>query len=92
MLGRVGQREVDRTLGSSLLRHSYLSHKYAKVDADKKFTYVKFADDAPQVGEWVVAIGNPFGLGGSVTAGIVSARGRISVQVLTMISSRSTPL
>ncbi|WP_346898445.1 Do family serine endopeptidase [uncultured Roseibium sp.] len=47
-----------------------------KVDSDKKFTYVKFADDAPQVGEWVVAIGNPFGLGGSVTAGIVSARGR----------------
>lgn len=47
-----------------------------KVDADKTFTYVKFADDAPQVGEWVVAIGNPFGLGGSVTAGIVSARGR----------------
>lgn len=47
-----------------------------KVDADKEFTYVKFADDAPHVGEWVVAIGNPFGLGGSVTAGIVSARGR----------------
>ncbi|WP_417667295.1 Do family serine endopeptidase [Roseibium sp.] len=47
-----------------------------KVDADKEFTYVKFAEDAPNVGEWVVAIGNPFGLGGSVTAGIVSARGR----------------
>ncbi|MEP4031397.1 Do family serine endopeptidase [Roseibium polysiphoniae] len=47
-----------------------------KVDADHEFTYVKFADDAPHVGEWVVAIGNPFGLGGSVTAGIVSARGR----------------
>ncbi|WP_417684599.1 Do family serine endopeptidase [Roseibium sp.] len=47
-----------------------------KVDADKEFTYVKFADSAPNVGEWVVAIGNPFGLGGSVTAGIVSARGR----------------
>ncbi|MEP0235117.1 Do family serine endopeptidase [Roseibium sp.] len=47
-----------------------------KVDADREFTYVKFADDAPHVGEWVVAIGNPFGLGGSVTAGIVSARGR----------------
>ncbi|MCA1297534.1 Do family serine endopeptidase [Stappia indica] len=47
-----------------------------KVDADTKFTYVEFADDAPEVGEWVVAVGNPFGLGGSVTAGIVSARGR----------------
>ncbi len=47
-----------------------------KVEADTKFTYVDFADDAPEVGEWTVAIGNPFGLGGSVTAGIVSARGR----------------
>ncbi len=47
-----------------------------KVDADREFTYVQFANDAPHVGEWVVAIGNPFGLGGSVTAGIVSARGR----------------
>ncbi|MCO6389490.1 Do family serine endopeptidase [Aliihoeflea aestuarii] len=49
-----------------------------KVDeADHDFTYVSFADDsAVRVGEWVVAVGNPFGLGGSVTAGIVSARGR----------------
>ena len=48
-----------------------------KVDSDRKFTYVSFADDSKiRVGDWVVAVGNPFGLGGTVTAGIVSARGR----------------
>jgi len=49
-----------------------------KVDApNTKFTYVKFADDEKvRVGDWVVAVGNPFGLGGTVTAGIISARGR----------------
>ncbi|MEA3535528.1 Do family serine endopeptidase [Rhizobium sp. CC-YZS058] len=48
-----------------------------KVDAKRKFTYVSFADDSKvRVGDWVVAVGNPFGLGGTVTAGIVSARGR----------------
>lgn len=48
-----------------------------KVDADRDFTYVEFADDdSVRVGDWVVAVGNPFGLGGTVTAGIVSARGR----------------
>ncbi|MFZ2099804.1 MAG: DegQ family serine endoprotease [Oricola sp.] len=48
-----------------------------KVDTDNELTYVQFADDAKvRVGDWVVAVGNPFGLGGTVTAGIVSARGR----------------
>jgi serine protease Do len=40
------------------------------------FPYVTFATHTPRVGDWVIAVGNPFGLGGTVTAGIVSARGR----------------
>ena len=48
-----------------------------KVEADHKLPAVAFGDsDTERVGDWVLAIGNPFGLGGSVTAGIVSARGR----------------
>ncbi|MBI1180124.1 MAG: Do family serine endopeptidase [Alphaproteobacteria bacterium] len=45
-----------------------------KVKADKPLPAVKFGDsDKMRVGEWVIAVGNPFGLGGTVTAGIVSA-------------------
>jgi len=47
-----------------------------KVDENREFTYVKFDEDDIRVGEWVVAVGNPFGLGGTVTAGIVSAHNR----------------
>ena len=43
---------------------------------DGPFPYVKLSDKAPRIGDWVIAVGNPFGLGGTVTAGIVSARGR----------------
>jgi serine protease Do len=46
-----------------------------KIDG-KDFPYVKLSDTPPRVGDWVLAVGNPFGLGGTVTAGIVSARGR----------------
>jgi serine protease Do len=47
-----------------------------KVDGRNDFPHVHFADKPPRIGDWVLAVGNPFGLGGTVTAGIVSARGR----------------
>jgi serine protease Do len=47
-----------------------------KVDGRSDFPFVTLADTMPRIGDWVLAVGNPFGLGGSVTAGIVSARGR----------------
>jgi serine protease Do len=48
-----------------------------KVEAGRKLPYLEWGDsDQARVGEWVVAVGNPFGLGGTVTAGILSARNR----------------
>jgi serine protease Do len=48
-----------------------------KIKADKPLPYVTFGDSsAAQIGDWVMAVGNPFGLGGTVTTGIISARGR----------------
>jgi serine protease Do len=48
-----------------------------KIDTNKPLPFVTWGDsDAAKVGDWILAIGNPFGLGGTVTTGIISARGR----------------
>ena len=48
-----------------------------QIDSKEKFKPVKFGDsDKARIGDWVIAIGNPFGLGGTVTSGIISARNR----------------
>ncbi len=47
-----------------------------KVDGRTDFPFATLSEGQPRIGDWVLAVGNPFGLGGTVTAGIVSARGR----------------
>jgi serine protease Do len=66
-----------KTLGAKVIgTDSRTDLALIKVDGRGEFPYVKLADKAPRIGDWVVAVGNPFGLGGTVTAGIISARGR----------------
>ena len=71
---RVGDKEYKaKVLGAD----PYSDLAVLKIDTNEKFTPVKFGNsDQARVGDWVVAIGNPFGLGGTVTSGIISARNR----------------
>ena len=79
-----GAREVKITLMDG---NQYTAHvvgtdpltdvALVKVDAARALPYVSFGDsDKTREGDWVISVGNPYGLGGTVTAGIISARGR----------------
>jgi len=55
----------------------YMDLAVLQIQSEEKFTPVQFGDsDKARVGDWVVAIGNPFGFGGTVTSGIISSRNR----------------
>ena len=74
ILVRVGEKEFKAEVVGA---DPYMDIAVLKMDTKDKFTTVKFGDsDNARVGDWAVAIGNPFGLGGTVTAGIISARNR----------------
>jgi serine protease Do len=71
---RVGEKEYKAEIVGA---DPYMDIAVLKINSKDNFTPVKFGDsDKARVGDWVVAIGNPFGLGGTVTAGIISARNR----------------
>ncbi len=74
ILVKVGDKEYKaKVLGAD----PYMDIAVLKMETKDKFKTVKFGDsDTARVGDWAVAIGNPFGLGGTVTAGIISARNR----------------
>ncbi len=74
ILVRVGDKEYKaEVIGAD----PYMDIAVLKMKTKEKFSTVQFGDsDKARVGDWAVAIGNPFGLGGTVTAGIISARNR----------------
>ena len=74
ILVKIGNKEYEaKVLGAD----PYSDLAVLKIDTKEKLIPVKFGNsDKARVGDWVVAIGNPFGLGGTVTSGIISARNR----------------
>ena len=74
ILVRVGEKEYEaKIIGTD----PYMDIAVIKMETKDKFKPVSFGDsNKARVGDWVVAIGNPFGLGGTVTSGIISARNR----------------
>ncbi len=74
ILVRVGEKEFKaKVIGAD----PYMDIAVLQMETKEKFVPVSFGDsDKARVGDWAVAIGNPFGLGGTVTAGIISARNR----------------
>ena len=74
ILIRVGDKEYNaEVIGAD----PYMDLAVLKMKTKDKFKPVSFGDSSKaRVGDWVVAIGNPFGLGGTVTSGIISARNR----------------
>jgi serine protease Do len=74
ILVRVGDKDYKAKLVGA---DPYMDIAVLKMETKDKFKPVKFGDsDLARVGDWAMAIGNPFGLGGTVTAGIISARNR----------------
>lgn len=70
-------QDGERFEATILGRDEKLDLAVLKIEAEEPLPFVEFADSRDvRIGDWVVAIGNPFGLGGTVTTGIVSARGR----------------
>jgi serine protease Do len=71
--------DPDKTLKAKVIGNDKKSDlAMLKIEANTALPYLKFGDaDKARVGDWIIAIGNPFGLGGTVTAGIISAKSRL---------------